>query len=129
MALTKEEVQNWFTRVQRKNGYCTLSKDDKAMFEILVQKFNEPIRTVQGLTEKTSALVRKWNDSQKRLARLQEEVEVAKLAEASHAKDLANWIIPKDAKLTEVFHLWYGDNLLEIRDHKIKFRVKGTNPL
>ncbi len=65
------------------------------------------------LSNKTKELVQQWVRSKKRETSAQQELNSAVVAVTNAKRQLADWLLPEDNRVGEVFNIWVGSGILQ----------------
>lgn len=122
----------WADAYRKKNSYHLLSKADQRIIDALIDEglkgramedaVKKPKPTIAG-----EELITNWNNRDKKVRRLLQELDQARKDEAIAAQKVADWLKPSDAKDGETFHMWFGDSMLAITNNSVKIRLRGKS--
>jgi len=65
-----------------------------------------------NVTTSTQECVTGWIRAKRRVVDVKHQLSVAECELMNATNDLGRWLVPKDAKEGEQFHIWYGNGIL-----------------
>ena len=85
----------------------------------------------ENTTREGNHKVRRFTAAAKTIERIKRDLTSAETEMTNATNDLGEWLVPDDAKIGEVFHVWFADGIIQAElvgahDFKVSWRKRPS---